>query len=282
MSQPTPPPNDALSFQPRRGQLVRWWSTLPRADRALLTAVVAAAAGSLAVLASNGRNANGVPGASPIILILALISAGGWWRLRRRGPLSSMDLPLLMAAPLALTALVLLELLETIRIGFATQQLGVGGLVGRVAAAAGGSLLIVGLLAGRRIPLRWPVGVAWLTIGGALLIVAGWVLLIGVAADFAMRVLDAVGIAAAVGAASLASAGLADRRARLMLTALAAIVVAVGFDVVVTLAPHLSTLVAGGSGSLLLVMAYLVGVVAIGASAILAGRTAHSRTDPAP
>lgn len=257
------------------------WATLSWPDRLIAVGAAGLAVGALAVLAARGRNLNDVPGASSVLLVLALLVAGAWVIGLRAGERSSPAAMVAAAAALAAVTLAALETVEVVRAGFATDRLGLMGLAGRLICLVAAVLLVIGTRArGPRLRVRGQPPAALLMAAGAVGVVVGWALLIGLASGFAIRVLDAAGIAAAVGAGSVAVSA-TGRGARLAVVGLGLVVLLAGLDVVLVLAPRFGSLLDSDPAGPASLAVYLAGAVAVVAGAALTARTMLSRASAA-
>jgi hypothetical protein len=253
-----------------------------------LAAIGAAIVGAAALL----EIATGGLHSGPILLIAAAVALalivgilGRGWSPAARGGL------LLLAATLA-TVLAAFDLVWGIRHMDDPRDVGGGiGLVARVGALAGGVVLGLGAIRLRgaadvadavSVPAQTPNRLA---LGGALLVVVGWALMLLVADGWALVLDQAIGVSAAIalGGLALLVGGGAIRLSKTvelgLMVGLAAIVVVMALNSVLSVADEWSIVVdVGGPLTFVPYLVYLAGVAVIAAAGVMLAM----RLRPAP
>jgi hypothetical protein len=260
-----------------------------------------AALGALVVLAGDGLNANGGAGPAPVVLGLAVLSAG----LAAGGERVPPALRVAGGLAVALVALTMLDLVPVIR--YSADLAPFGGLVavsGRVIAAIGALVVLVAVAAGiRRVrkvleapgspdgpaadtapKRRRPTPARTLATFGAGMILVAWAVLLAVGEGFALRLIDGLGLAAAILAAAVASSATGDRLvpATFVRPVLAAVALLSVLDGLVAVVPYAGDLAASGPASVASFGVYLaVAVPLIGVLVLdLRGPFRRIRTSP--
>jgi hypothetical protein len=260
---------------PAPGSLSALLARFNSRQRLALAGGVLAFAGGLVLIGTDGLNANGTPGPAIVVVLGSAIAVAAMVLRRGRS-----ELVIALAAGVLLVAII--EAIPPIRYSADLDAFGgILGLAARVIGLAGAVALLVGI-AGRIDPnrllaLESPFGrlPTLLVLVGTLLLIAGWLALVGIGVGFAPRVIDGLALVAACLAVATARLGAVDGPAAIRLAlrfapiVLAAVVAIVTLDSIAAVGDRFGGLLDSGPASVIAYLVYVASAVPLVAAPAL-------------